>query len=196
MHLRLAAILALACLCSAAQAQTASEAAREVVGTRTSENIPPIPADLLERLHRYQNTRSASVAGWTADGCLLVGTRFAETSQVHRVCEPMGMREQLTFYPEPVAGIDAAPAAADLDGFVFGKDIGGNEAWQLHWFDLGTREVRLLTDGQSRNQGALFSHDGRRFAYSSTARNGTDTDVWVMDFPSGQARPLVTEADT
>ena len=190
-------VTALAAACAwPAFAQSPAPVQREETGNRVSENIPAIPPELVERLNRYQNTRSASVAGWTADGCLLVGTRFAETSQVHRVCEPMGMREQLTFYPEPVAGIDAAPAAADLDGFVFGKDIGGNEAWQLHWFDLGTREVRLLTDGQSRNQGALFSHDGRRFAYSSTARNGTDTDVWVMDFPSGQARPLVTEADT
>jgi dipeptidyl aminopeptidase/acylaminoacyl peptidase len=29
-------------------------------------------------------------------------------------------------------------------------------------------------------------------AYSSTARNGTDTDVWVRDMATGQARPVVT----
>ncbi len=190
-------VTALAAACAwPAFAQSPAPVERVETGNRVSENIPAIPPELVERLNRYQNTRGAGFAGWTDDGCLLVSTRFAETSQAHRVCEPMGMREQLTFYPEPVAGIDAAPAAADLDGFVFGKDIGGNEAWQLHWFDLGTRAVRLLTDGKSRNQGALFSHDGRRFAYSSTARNGTDTDVWVMDFPSGQARPLVTEGGT
>ena len=66
---------------------------RDVVGNRTSENVPAIPAALLEQLNRYQNTRGAGLAGWTKDGCLLIGTRFAETSQVHRVCQPLGMRE-------------------------------------------------------------------------------------------------------
>src|SRR5690606_36575616 len=84
MH-RLATLLALAALCAAPVAAQDAPG-REVVGTRTSENIPPIPAELLEQLNRYQSTRSASVAGWTAGGCLLVGTRFAETTQVHRVC--------------------------------------------------------------------------------------------------------------
>ena len=92
---------------------------RDVVGNRTSENIPQIPTALLDQLNRYQNTRGAGVAGWTKDGCLLVGTRFAETAQAHRVCQPLGMREQLTFYPEPVGGITPAPANAWRDGFVF-----------------------------------------------------------------------------
>ena len=69
-----------------------AEAKREVVGNRTSENIPAIPAELLEQLNRYQNTRGAGLAGWTKDGCLLISTRFAETAQVHRVCQPLGMR--------------------------------------------------------------------------------------------------------
>ena len=187
--LRLLAASALACLPFALDAQEAP-VDREVVGTRTSENIPPIPAELLDRLNRYQNTRSANVADWTADGCLLVSTRFAETSQVHRVCEPMGMREQLTFYPEPVAGVVAAPSGHN--GFVFAKDTGGDEFSQLSWFDLDTREATLLTDGKrSQNRGALFSHDGRQLAYSSTSRNGTDTDVWVRDMATGEARIVV-----
>ena len=89
-----------------------AEAKREVVGNRTSENIPAIPAELLEQLNRYQNTRGAGLAGWTKDGCLLISTRFAETAQAHRVCQPLGMREQLTFYPEPVGGITPSPAKA------------------------------------------------------------------------------------
>ena len=172
---------------------TAGAVERTEVGTRTSENIPAIPPELLEQLARYQNTRGANLAGWTRDGCLLVDTRFAETAQVHRVCAPLGMREQLTFYSEPVLDTVPAPATSALDGFVFGKDVGGNEFWQLHWFDFDSREVTLLTDGKSRNQGALFSRDGRQLAYSSTQRNGRDTDVWLMDFASRKARPLVTE---
>lgn len=166
---------------------------REVVGNRVSEHIPPIPPELLERLSRYQNTRGASLAGWTRDGCLLIGTRFAETAQAHRVCQPLGMREQLTFYPEPLGTIAPAPAAAALDGFVFSKDRGGDEFSQLYWFDAGTREVRLLTDGgRTQNSGPLFSRDGRLLAFRSTVRNGMDTDVWLRDVATGQSRPLVT----
>jgi dipeptidyl aminopeptidase/acylaminoacyl peptidase len=166
---------------------------REEVGNRVSENIPPIPPELLERLNRYQNTRGATLAGWTREGCLLIGTRFAETVQAHRVCQPLGMREQLTFYPEPLGSISAAPAGAARDGFVFSKDKGGDEFSQLYWFDAVTREVALLTDGgRTQNSGPLFSRDGRLLAYRSTARNGMDTDVWLREVATGRSRPLVT----
>jgi dipeptidyl aminopeptidase/acylaminoacyl peptidase len=192
------AALALACLPafaqSAANAVTRVEVVREEQGNRVSENIPAIPAELIEQLNRYQNTRGAALAGWTRDGCLLISTRFAETAQAHRVCEPMGTREQLTFYPEPLGGIAIAPSTSKLDGFVFGKDKGGDEFSQLYWFDFASRNTSLLTDGKrTQNGGALFSRDGSRMAYSSTARNGTDTDIWVRDAATAQARVLVKE---
>src|SRR5690606_25877915 len=65
---------------------------------------------------------------------------------------------------------------------------------QLYWYDLASRgETRLSDGGRTRNQGPLFSRDGRHFAFSSNARNGTDFDVWVMDFATREARPVVTE---
>lgn len=189
----LAALFAAPALAADGEAKPAT-VKRDVVGNRTSENIPAIPAELIERLNRYQNTRGAAVAGWTNDGCLLVSTRFAETAQAHRVCQPLGMREQLTFYPEPVAGLTAAPARAARPGFVFSKDKGGDEFSQLYWFDDASREISLLTDGKrNQNNGALFSQDGTRLAYSSTARNGTDTDIWVRDVATGAAKAVVTE---
>ncbi len=166
---------------------------REEQGNRVSENLPAIPAELIEKLNRYQNTRGASFAGWTKQGCVLIGTRFAETVQAHRVCQPLGMREQLTFYPEPVSGLTAAPAKAWRDGFVFAKDRGGDEFSQLYWFDEATRAITLLTDGKrTQNNGAVLSRDGGLMAYTSTVRNGTDRDVWVRDTRAGTARALVT----
>ena len=170
-----------------------SDVKREVAGNRTSENVPAIPAELVEQLNRYQNTRGAALAGWTKNGCLLIGTRFADTAQAHRVCQPLGMREQLTFYPEPVAGLTPAPARAARDGFVFAKDKGGDEFSQLYWFDEATRSTTLLTDGKrSQNGGTVLNRDGSLMAYSSTSRNGTDRDVWVRDTRTGQARVVVT----
>jgi len=161
-------------------------------GKRIVENIPEIAPALSEGLQRYENTRAASPAGWAADGSgMLITTRFGSTTQVHRVKAPGAAREQLTFFDEPVRSVVANPKCP---GFVFGRDSGGSEFWQLYWFDLTTREVRLLTDGKSRNASPVWSPDGRRLAYSSTARNGKDTDVWVLDLDGATPpRAVVTE---
>ncbi len=185
--------IALALLAVHSTSAYAATTERKVEGNRTIESIPAIPAGLVEQLDRYQNTRGAGVGGWTQDGCLLISTRFGETVQAHRVCQPLGMREQLTFHPEPIGIGGTAPARSGRDGFVFSKDAGGDEFWQLYWFDLATRETTRLTDGsRSQNRGALFSHDGRQFAWSSNVRNGADTDVWVKDLATGESRPVVT----
>ena len=63
--------------------------------------------------------------------------------------------------------------------FVFSKSAGGNEFNQNYRYDFATGEVTLLTDGKSRNSGPIWSHDGKRVAYTSTRRNGADTDIYL-----------------
>lgn len=177
-------------------------AERRVDGNRTTENVPEIPAELTEMLDRYRNTRGAMFAGWVdaagnaAQPAMLIATRLGETQQVHRVSRPLGMREQLTFHSEPVMAPYAAPAE-DVNGFVYGLDVGGSEFWQLHFFDLDNRESERLTDGlRSRNERPLWSRDGQRLAYTSTARNGRDSDIWLHDLKSGRSEPVLTEGGT
>ncbi len=154
------------------------EVKREEVGNRISENIPAPSPELLEQLNRYQSTRGANFAGWSGNDAILITTRFGETNQVHRVSQPLGMREQLTFYREPTVAVQAQPGRG---GFVFGKDEGGSEFWQLYRYDLATREATRLTDGQrSRNESPLWSHDGTQMAFTSTMRNGRDSDIWIQ----------------
>ncbi|HET9482777.1 MAG TPA: prolyl oligopeptidase family serine peptidase, partial [Xanthomonadales bacterium] len=113
------------------------------------------------------------------------------TAQVHRVAAPLAMREQLTFFDEPVAGVAPLPDAA---GFVFGRDVGGSEFWQLYRFGVDDRSVARITDGKrSRNEAPVVSGDGSLLAFASTARNGTDSDIWLHDLRTGSARALVTE---
>ncbi|MFH1600595.1 MAG: prolyl oligopeptidase family serine peptidase [Pseudomonadota bacterium] len=160
-------------------------------GNRISESLPDVPAELVERLNRYQNTRGASFSGWLPDGSLAISTRFGETSQVHRVREPLGMREQITFYNEPLSAVTTTPGD---NGFVFGKDVGGSEFWQLFWYDLDSREATMLTDGgRSQNAGPLFSKDSKHLAWASTARNGRDYDIWVRDLAGGESRIVLQE---
>ncbi len=39
--------------------------------------------------------------------------------------------------------------------------------------------MTLLTDGKSRNSAPSWSSDGKRVAYTSTRRNGADTDIYL-----------------
>ena len=44
---------------------------------------------------------------------------------------------------------------------------------------MATGDITLITDGKGRNSEPTFSHDGKFVAYTSTRRNGTDTDLYV-----------------
>ena len=59
------------------------------------------------------------------------------------------------------------------------RTVGGDEFFQL--YTLGNGRLTLLTDGKSRNEFGAWSQEGRSSAIASTRRNGTDTDLYVMD---------------
>ena len=65
------------------------------------------------------------------------------------------------------------------DVLVVQKDVGGSEFWQLYVLENG--RLKLITDGKSRNSINAWSHDGRWLAYTSTRRNGTDNDIYIVD---------------
>ena len=52
----------------------------------------------------------------------------------------------------------------------------------------------MLTDGESRNGGVTWDRDGRRIAYTSTARNGAANDLWMMDPEDPNSAELVLES--
>ena len=79
-------------------------------------------------------------------------------------------------------------ADAGRDISCFHKGAGGAEFFQNYRYDMDSGDITLLTDGKSRNSEGVFSHDGKRLAYTSTRRNGTDTDLYVQD-------PLDPESD-
>ena len=92
----------------------------------------------------------------------------------------MGDREQLTFFREPIT-VARTPHTAVAPGFAFLRDQGGNENAQVHYYDLNTRTVRMLTDGKGVTGGLRWSHDGRRVAYHSTARDGVSYDLFIAE---------------
>lgn len=145
-----------------------------------TDGLPPIPMEVAEKVKRYTEFRSASLLDWHPTRReMLVSTRFGQTAQVHRVKAPGADRFQLTFFPEKVTGARFRPAGGE--GFVFGRDVGGNERYQNFRFDPETGDATLLTDGKSRNSLGVWSRDGKRLAYTSTRGNGKDADLYVID---------------
>ena len=145
-----------------------------------AEGIPKIPVSLAESVGRYSEFRSAFFVGWHSTRReMLIETRFADTYQVHQVKFPGGARTQLTFFPDRIAGARYQPGGGD--SFIFGKDVGGGEFYQIYRYDLASGDITLLTDGKSRNTSSRWSYQGDRIAYASTKRTGNDVDLWVLN---------------
>ena len=148
------------------------------------DGVPAVPESVLAGLDRYRNTRSASLLGWIDDG-VLIATRFGNTTQLHRVDAPLGMRSQITFFPEPVAGASVNPDKA-RNGFVYLKDSGGSEFYQMFFYDNASADSMPLSDGTSRYTGVSWSPSGAWLGYSTTERNGTDWDLHAKDLRGGR----------
>ena len=184
MNLGRAKLLFILTICSAIVfAQSAPPASTAVIKPNenlVAEGIPPIPVSIAEQAGRYTEVRSAFLGSWNPrQREMLILTRFGDTNQVHLVKMPGGARSQLTFFPDRVSGAHFEPTKGNY--FIFGKDIGGGEWFQLYRYDMASGDITLLTDGKSRNLDSLFSHAGDRLVYTSTRRTGKDTDVWIMD---------------
>lgn len=163
---------------------------KKEMGNLITEGIPEIPVELSDRLDQYQSIREATVVDWLHnDGGMLIATRFGESTQFHLVKRRGGLRKQVTFFSEPIYKGSICPDT-QVNGFLFAKDIGGNEAYQLYYFDLDTGRYRMLTDGKSRNDHGIWSKDGRKLLFSSTKANGIDHDIYLCD-PFSKKEPVM-----
>jgi dipeptidyl aminopeptidase/acylaminoacyl peptidase len=172
----------------------AAEPTLPVPANLTAEEIPAIPVSLVEELAPYTEFRTATLIDWHPTRReILISTRFGQAPQIHRVTQPGGARTQLTFYADRVTGGRYRP---DGSSFLFSKDIGGGEWYQIYNYDTSTGRATLLTDGKSRNMGGLWSRDGAHFAYASTRRNGRDTDIYVGVPAHPEEARRVVDADS
>ena len=156
------------------------------------DGIPSIPMEIADQVGSYNEFRSAGLSSWHPTRReMLIGTRFGDVPQIHRVRFPGGDRQQLTFFPERIGGASYQPSTGEY--FVFSKDIGGNEFAQLFRYDLASGKVTLLTDGKSRNGRGPWSTAGDRLAYTSTRRNGADVDFYVIDPANPSSNRMLAE---
>lgn len=164
------------CTAVCAQAQGPE---RVTQGNLVMENIPQIPQSVRDRLQQYSNTRSAGFSDFAPDGGVYITTRFGETSQIHYVAEPMGMRRQVTFFDEGTSGANVRPG--ENGQFLFTKDIGGDEFYQGYLFDPATAQITRFTEDGTRNASLSWSDDGEYVAWYRQVDGDPDSDILVAN---------------
>ena len=167
------------------QVQTQAQVPTRQIGTARLENVPEIPEDVGAAVQRYQNYREARFQDWLADGTMLITTRFGTTSQVHHVAGPRHARTQLTFHEEPVAEAQAIPGG---ERFLYRRDTGGDEWFQLYVRDVAGAEAIQLTEPGTRNQSAVVSKDGRLVVWSRAMRGSADYAIMTANPSDPQSR--------
>ena len=188
------AVLAAVALATAALAW-AADVQRVERGMLVTENVPETPPALKDLLLQYQNVRGAAFADWTPDGkSILIATRFGDTAQLHRVDMPLGLRRQLTFFPEPVGGGTYRPDNGART-ILYGKDRGGDENFQLYLMDEREGASTMFTDGKTRNGGSRFSDDGSLIAWSSVANGRAPKEPRVVLDEEGAWSPRAFSPD-
>lgn len=157
------------------------------------EGIPKIPAALATEVARYTKGRTAELLSWhPVKREILIATFFGEVPQIHQVNFPGAARTQLTFLDDrPTSGVSYQPTKGTF--FIFTKDHGGDQNYQIYRFEVASGAITLLTDGKSRNSRGVWSRRGDRIVYSSTRRTGKDTDLYLIDPLDPQSNRLLAE---
>ncbi|WP_420144229.1 S9 family peptidase [Sphingobium sp.] len=183
-------IAVLACALALPFTASAQDAVVEKPAALVADGMPAVPVALADKTRPYMEFRTAAFQGWNAaDRSMLITTRFGNTPQVHGVKAPGGARTQMSFEVDRIGAASWAPGRGDV--MVVMKDVGGGEFFQLYTLKDGM--LTLLTDGKSRNEFGAWSHDGALVGYSSTRRNGADSDLYVMDPRNPKSDRLVAQ---
>lgn len=155
------------------------------------EGIPQIPQDIKDTLIRYQNVRGHGFRDWADDG-ILISTRFGEVSQIHKVSTPLGAREQLTFFSEPVGGASVSPAG---NSFLFAKDKGGDEFYQGFRYDLESGDITQFTEPGTRNGGLEWAGDGSYAIWYRATDGDPDYDILKGDPSNPDSVSVIHEGE-
>lgn len=146
-----------------------------------TQDVPVVPPQFFDQLGRYQSVRRARFRDWAPDGRgILVQTQFGNTTQLHRVYQPGGRRDQVTFFNEPTDG-QFIPGIENDGALLVSLSKGGNENNQVYLVNSHEKQPLLLTDGKSRNLLGPVRPDGLFFVVASNRRNGRDTDLYSID---------------
>lgn len=137
---------------------------------------------------RFLLVRSPRGAVLSADGSQIAWISDVTGSpQIWTMPADGGFPDQLT-YGSGVDWLEPGPAGQ----WLFGADTDGDERVGMHLLSAGgTNERTIVEKSPAFRTFGTWSRDRRRFAYSSTERNGTDFDIHVTDIETGQSRRVL-----
>jgi protease II len=173
MKLRLIALAVVASLAAAtpyAQTETVTPPA-----ALTIEGVPPISAELANKLKPYGEFRPHGMLSWNpVKREILIRRRLLATTQVHLVPAPGVNPQPLTDYPDAVSSATFQPCTGEY--FLFLRDEGGNEVGRIFRQDVATRAVTPLTSNSERVSSLTWTRKGERIAYGTQPidRNSPD----------------------
>jgi dipeptidyl aminopeptidase/acylaminoacyl peptidase len=131
-----------------------------------TDGIPAIPAALAASVKPYTEYRPKNFNSWhPTKREMLITVRAGNSNQIHLLDAPLATPKQLTQYAEPVSSAAYQPTRGDY--FLFAKDSGGNEVYQIHRSEFVGGKTALLTDERVRNSAAVWSNQGDRFVHSA-----------------------------
>lgn len=147
------------------------------------------PGAIRQTLVRYLSVRSAYAPTFSHDGRKLV--YISDTTGVPQVWSldlEDAAPQQLTHYDDRVGFVSSAKSK---DAFLFSKDHGGDERFQLYLVSNEGDELRQLTDSPDViHEFGAWSQGEDAILYSSNSRDRAFFDVYTLDLASGQARRI------
>jgi len=161
------------------------------------------PSSVRHNLLRFLSVRSSYNPTFTHDDRRLV--YISDTTgvpQAWSVDLERGSPQQLTFYEDRVGSVSSA---AKKDAFVFTKDKGGDERFQLFLLEKSGSELHQLTDSPqvihefgstwlTALTGSAWSPSEDSILFSSNARDGAYFDIYTMSLKTKKVK-LVHHSD-
>lgn len=169
--------------------------AQSEVQTPGPQDVPsPLPIEMSlagsdrPDIARFLNVRTASAPSLSPDGARLAfRTQISGTQQLWVVESAGGWPRQLTF-GEPVTHHEWSPTG---EWILYVTNPGGTERGGYFLIRPdGTEERMLMGPSPAYRQPGGFTRDGKRFAYTTTARDGEVFDLHTIDLATGEDRML------
>ncbi len=139
------------------------------------------------KIDDFLSMRSAVAPQWNFDDSQIIYlSDQGGTMQLFIMPAKGGEEIQLTDYSDPITNYSTSSIKNEI---VFSKAEKGNEQAQLYLLNIDTKEVKQLTNNRAaRYHLDEWTQDGRYVSFSSTERNGTDFDVYVMDMKTFKSK--------
>src|SRR5678815_479339 len=140
-----------------------------------TEGIPPIPMSLDLALDRYRLSYGYPLSRWGAVQRELYLKILADQGTwLSKVVTPGG--PSTPFISIPIGNVFDVYLQTQGHYVLFNKDHQGDEKFQLYLYDVRNRTNTTITTGNSRNTEPVWSNDGMRVVYSSSAPSSDGVD--------------------